>query len=148
MICGKIGDEGIYAGCAARLRAAFDFMRTCGPSTPNGRHELDGDNLYAVVSDSPLRPWGEGLPEAHRRYVDVQFPLVGEETIGVAPLRADAADLPFDDARDIAFYEQKTSPLTLAPGEFAVFFPHDAHLPCRTCTGAKSVKKVVVKVRI
>ncbi len=148
MICDQVKWADSYASCHPLFAKAFAFMKKCTPETANGKYEIDGDNVYAMVSDSPLKPCAGAKPEAHRRYVDIQFPLAGEETIGIAALHKDAAKLPFDEAKDIAFYEQETSPLTLHPGQFVILFPQDAHAPCCTLTGAKSVKKVVIKVKL
>ncbi|MCQ2388500.1 MAG: YhcH/YjgK/YiaL family protein [Kiritimatiellae bacterium] len=148
MICDQVKWADSYASCHPRFAKAFAFMKKCTPETANGKYEIDGDAVYATVSDSPLKPFAAAKPEAHRKYADVQFPLAGEETIGVAALPPDAEKLPFDETKDIAFYEQATSPLTLHPGQFAIFFPQDAHAPCCTLADGKSVKKVVIKVKL
>ena len=54
---------------------------------PTGRHEIDGDKLYAMVNEYTTEPKEKRRAEAHRKYVDVQCLVQGEEIIGYAPLR-------------------------------------------------------------
>jgi YhcH/YjgK/YiaL family protein len=96
----------------------------------------------------PLKPYPQERGEFHRIYADIQAPLSGPETIGVCDLPRRACEQPFDAKADYGLCQLKTKPLTLQPGEFAVFFPWvDAHMPGCTTDGAKSVKKLVIKVR-
>ncbi len=55
-----------------------------------GRHDLDGDDLFALVQEYTTRAADECVWEAHRRYIDVQFVVTGAERMGVARPRADA----------------------------------------------------------
>ena len=42
----------------------------------------------------------------------------------------------------------RTKPVTLKPGEFAVFLPPcGAHVPCTSLTGPRKIRKLVIKVR-
>ena len=86
--------------------------------------------------------------EAHRRFIDIQAPLTGPETIGLAQMDAAAQALPFDEENDYVLYEGKSEPVTLKPGDFAIFFPPDgAHAPCAHAPGGpEKIKKVVIKV--
>ena len=113
-----------------------------------GRYEIDGDNCWAMIQECDLKPYPRDKGEAHRAYIDIQAPITGEETIGVCDLPRNAVEQPFDEARDYALYAVKTRPLTLRPGEFAVFFPKiDIHMPgCTTGTPTR-IRKLVIKVR-
>ena len=64
--------------------------------------------------------------EFHRRYIDIQMVLTGEETIGWSPLSAEAAaNANYNSVRDIAFLtDVPRAWFQLRVGEFAVFFPH------------------------
>ena len=53
--------------------------------------------------------------------------------------------------KDVAFYKniENASKLVLKDGDFAIFFPEDAHKPCCALNNEPSkVKKVVVKVAV
>ena len=51
----------------------------------DGRHEIDGDALFAIVSTCAGKGRAARL-EAHRNYIDVQYCLSGKDIIGFRPL--------------------------------------------------------------
>lgn len=112
-----------------------------------GKVELDGKNLFASVTESTLKNTVDAKLEVHNEYIDIQIPVSKAETFGWSP-RADMKDesAPFDTEKDIQFFKDKSSmQFTLQPGNFAVFFPQDAHAPC---IGEGKIIKIVIKVKI
>lgn len=112
-----------------------------------GKVELDGKNLFASVTESTLKNTVDAKLEVHNEYIDIQIPVSKAETFGWSP-RADMKDesAPFDAEKDIQFFKDKSSmQFTLQPGNFAVFFPQDAHAPC---IGEGKIIKIVIKVKI
>ena len=137
-----------YATLNPRFAQAFAFLERATPDTPDGRHEIDGDAVFALVQRYQTQPVAEHL-EAHRRYVDIQFILRGREVVQWAPLASVAGIArPYDDARDAEFYTAgvATVPVRLATGQFMILFPDDAHAPCCAWNDPEPVTKVVVKV--
>lgn len=148
MICGTLGR---FAGPLPEpLARALSFLERENPGGLDpGRYALEGEALYAVVDETGTGPFDEGQWEAHRRYVDVQCLLEGEEWIGWAP---DEGALPVQDGldeEDCLYFAPPPAPtwIHLVPGRFAVFFPDDLHCPLRAPHRAP-VKKVVVKVAL
>jgi len=87
--------------------------------------------------------------EAHRKYIDVQMPIGAEETYGNYVLADDDLKLPFDERRDVVLMDRITWAYSVRPGEFAMYLPpRGGHAPCLELDGAKTVKKVVVKVAV
>ena len=129
---------------------AFTFLQTLDADTEEGRHNLQGEDIYAMIESYETKSPESARPEAHRRYVDIQMLLSGTECITWWPTRDLTVVQPFAPDSDIAFYEQPESlgiPLILTPGRFAVFFPEDAHMPgLRTSDSPSPVKKVVIKI--
>ena len=146
----SLANVGAYATLGKNFARAVEFLgRRNLMSLPNGRYELDGENAYAMVQETTLKPWGTGRPEVHHEYFDIQLPLSGEEIIGVG--RFDSAEQgDFDEEKDIGFYDGiAVGPLTLRPGEFAILYPHTcAHAPCCSEDAAGTpIRKIVIKVR-
>jgi len=149
MIIDTLAQASCYEPLHAGFKAAFDFLRdTDLSSLAQGRTEIDGDRLFALTQSYETRSVAGGKLEAHRKYIDIQFIVSGEEHIGYAPLGDQPASAPFDTGKDIGFYHGDAGFVKLSAGMFAVFFPHDAHLPGRHLGVPSQVKKVVLKVML
>jgi YhcH/YjgK/YiaL family protein len=130
---------------------AFDFLRAATPELEAGRYVLDGDTLFASVDNYETKARNGAKPETHRQYIDIQVMLSGREIFEIFPADALETCEPYTADRDLEFYSLPEQPapirFTLVPGQFAVFFPEDAHMPgLRTGTAAEPVQKIVIKV--
>ena len=108
------------------MRAAFDYLRrTDFSKTPDGRQEIDGDRVYAIVQRYRSKPSTEAKWEAHRRYLDVQYIAEGVERIGYAPLKDGlAVEHDYDSQKDYVLLSRPRAICLLVPaGSFAVFGP-------------------------
>ncbi|MDD5707189.1 MAG: YhcH/YjgK/YiaL family protein [Kiritimatiellae bacterium] len=149
MILDTLEHAGLYAAMLPRLRTALDFLRAASTAElPDGRQNLDGDRMFALVQSYRTRTPAGGQLETHRRYADVQCLLSGRELCGYAPLTdALRPAKPYDAAADIAFYDGVCDWITLSPGRFAVLMPQDSHMPGRCgAEGPSQVRKVVIKI--
>jgi biofilm protein TabA len=126
------------------------FLTSLTPDMPDGRVDISGDDIFAMVSTYETRRAEDSRFEAHRKYKDIQLMLAGEEEIGWAPLEGLDVAEPYDEERDVAFFYQPAggfSRISMRPGMCAVFFPEDAHMPQLMSGGeAATVRKVVIKV--
>ena len=148
-IRGRIMECERFAGGNPLLEKAFAFLKRkdLGVLEP-GRYEIAGDDAFALVQDVDLKPVDQMRIEAHRKYIDIQAPISGEETYGIGRLTDANLALPFDAEKDIGFYDQPMETVVLKPGEFVMFNPpRGAHGPS-CCAGAPyRIRKVVIKVR-
>ncbi len=118
---------------------------------PAGKHEISGDQVYALVSEGPTKELEGTKWEAHLKYIDIQYVVSGKEKIGVAPLSKALAIEPFNTEKDIGFFEipEPDCRYFLAePGTFFIFFPQDAHRPGIRVKGNDTDKKIVIKIRV
>jgi biofilm protein TabA len=116
---------------------------------PDGRYEIEGDDLFALVSSYDTSPAVARRFEAHRKYIDVQILLEGEEKIETS-FASDLKPLQeYSEIKDIIFLEPPPdfASLVMRPGYFAVFYPHDVHRPNCSLHGKSRVRKIVMKVR-
>ncbi|MCF5718219.1 YhcH/YjgK/YiaL family protein [Aeromonas veronii] len=113
---------------------------------PLGKTEIDGLNLFCLVSEDLTEPAADRRGEFHEQYLDIQLLLCGEEWIGVGPhdYVSDGADHPHPDLWFVD--DEQTSYLALQPGDFAIFWPGELHRPLCTINQPAKVKKLVVKV--
>lgn len=113
-----------------------------------GRYELDGDNIFYMVQSYDTDP-SKTVSEAHRKYIDIQFMVEGEEIIGVADISSEKELIEAKEENDVWFYNCKTEPLTLSAGKYMVLYPNDLHCPGVATNGkALTCRKVVVKVKV
>lgn len=116
-----------------------------------GRYELE-DGAFAMVSEYESKEPETGKYESHRKYIDIQCVLSGEEMIDVTPIFGLADDMPYDAEKDLIFYkngneEQKIS-LKMFSNTFSVLYPEEAHKPGLKIKEKTTVKKIVVKVPV
>jgi biofilm protein TabA len=140
-----------YAALHPRFAGAFAFLEQVTPETADGRHEIDGDAVYALVQRYQTRSAAGVQFEAHRRYIDIQFMVRGREVIQWAPLASlSEVTLPYDATKDAGLFLATAGmvPVRLAAGQFAILFPDDAHAPCCAWDDPEDVLKVVVKVAV
>ena len=140
-----------YASLNPRLAKGFAFLEKLPLDAAVGRHEIDGDSVYAMVQRYQTRPVQGMQLEAHRRYIDIQYLVSGREVIHWAALAGLAEPTkPYDAATDSALHATTPdmTPVQLRAGQFAILFPDDAHAPCCACGDPAEVLKVVVKVEV
>lgn len=133
-------------GIAAALRylRAVDFTALL-----DGKVEIDGPRLIANVARYRTKLPDQAVWESHRKYIDVQYVVTGEERIGYIPLEnAPAVQSPYNEAKDVIFYEPGRDTFTLRAGQFAIFYPEDIHAPSLADGEPREVLKVVMKVLI
>ncbi len=152
MILDALHQSGRYTAVHPAFARAFAFLAgadwaALAPDSLSVRHVIDGDRMYVSIDGKDGRGRDGARLEAHRRYIDIQVTIGGAEEIGwraLADCRQPAG--PFDDARDIVFFEDRPDTwLSVPPGSFAIFFPEDAHAPL---AGRGLLKKAIVKIAI
>lgn len=136
---------------APRLKKALDFIANTDLSQLEcGRHDIDGDEVFANVMEFTTVPASEKNYEAHRRYADVHVVISGTEVLGVAPIGECEPVGDFNEADDFGLY---TAPgreawVTLHEGDLVVTPPADAHKP-GCCEGEPApLKKACIKVLV
>ncbi|HEY0023291.1 MAG TPA: YhcH/YjgK/YiaL family protein [Longimicrobium sp.] len=150
MILTTLAESAAYEVLGSRVATGLRWLREMDPANGDGRHAIDGEEVFALVSSYQTGPATEKRFESHRVYVDLQYVVSGSERILHAPVDALAVETPYDPAADIAFYAEPlfASSLLMRPGDLAVFHPGDGHKPGCMAGGRHEVKKVVVKVRL
>ena len=131
------------------LERPFEYLeRTDLAALPPGRTAIVGDDVYVLVSEAETRPPAQIRFEAHRRYIDIQLVVQGQEAIGLAPAAALVTSEPYDETNDIEFFAppRESATIALHAGEFAVLVPGDGHRPGLHLDGPHLTRKAVVKV--
>lgn len=149
MILDKLENAALYAAISENLKKGFEFLKNTDLSAIEvGRYEIDGKNVFALVSEYDSKKPEDCRLEAHQIYADIQYIVSGKEAIGFVPLNNQTITSDYNPEKDIVFFSGETTPLVFEAGLFGVFFPQDLHRPCMQINGPEKVKKVVVKVRL
>jgi YhcH/YjgK/YiaL family protein len=143
----------VFAEQYQRNKAAWDkafaFMRDSDlANIKPGKYVIDGDNVYATITEGPEKEFDKSAWESHRKYTDLQYVIKGKEKIGVAPVATATVTKPYDEAKDGANYTAEGKYYVAEPGTFFLFFPTDAHRPNIKVDGYDTVKKLVIKIRV
>jgi YhcH/YjgK/YiaL family protein len=148
MILDHLDHAARYTPLHPGFPAAFDYLRSAslGELAP-GKHVLDGDRLFVLLSHDPGRGREAARLESHRKYIDIQFVHQGSDLFGWKPIEAcRQIEMPYDHERDLAFYRDTPDLWTPLPrGTFVIFYPEDAHAPM---AGEGPMIKAVVKVAV
>lgn len=110
-----------------------------------------GDGTFAMEQVYQAKPRPEGFFESHRKYIDVQVIIAGEEAMEVEDIARLTATMDYDAERDLLKYADTphASRLAMRAGDVALFFPADGHMPSLQLHGrAQLVHKTVVKVPV
>jgi YhcH/YjgK/YiaL family protein len=158
MIIDIIENASLYQNLGERINKAFNYIRNTDlKNLQAGKYEIESDNIFALISEYQTKPESEGKLESHRKYIDVQYVIEGEELMGYVPLgspafvKASAGRQeilePYKEGNDIIFFKGKKSFTKVTSGMFAIFFPTDVHMPGIDIEGKSRVKKLVIKVK-
>lgn len=149
MVLDALSNLPLYLSLHPQFAAALAFLQAHDPDAlPPGRYEINDTGAFALVSEYDSRPLAECFIECHRRYIDIQLLTRGREGVGYC--RRNAGDeLPYDAEKDFLKLEGEIDLFTLEPGNFAIFFPDDGHMPMIHLEELPAqVKKVVFKIPV
>lgn len=148
MILSALSQSARYAVLHPLFYQAFDYIeKTDLFSLTPGRYNIVGDDLIAIVEKVSGKTREVAKLEAHRRYIDIQLVLEGDEQMGWKPL-ADCYNpvSEHSEERDIRFFhDAPASWVAVPPDHFCIFFPEDAHAPL---VGNGEIRKVIFKVAV
>jgi len=146
MILDILANSAQYQHLHKHFEKAFTYLRSQNFETVEpGKYELEGDELFALVSDGNGVAKETAKLEIHRKYIDIQFIVAGTDHMGWKPLaNCENIHTEFDTEKDYGLFADAAETWFDVPaGYFTIFFPGDAHAPMTTL---ERVKKVVVKI--
>ena len=149
MIFDKIDNIEIYKGLSPNIALGLDFLKQMKPDTAVGTYQIN-QHVKAIVSEYETKLKNDYGYEAHRKNIDIQYLLSGEERIACLPIERLKETKAYNEENDAAFYTADIKPqeMTIGNGYFAGFFPQDGHMPQLCVDKPMKVKKVVIKVEI
>ena len=84
---------------------AFAFLKNNDLNKiAKGKYPIDGDNVFASVTTDSTKNFDKTNWESHRKYIDLQYVIEGEELIGVYPVSKATVTKEYDEKRESANY--------------------------------------------
>ena len=143
MITGNLNNFKTSGLTSERLEEYLGLLRGISADTPLGRYELE-DGAFYLVQECKGRPREGAKFESHKRYIDVQYIVDGEEDMEVADISTLTLSDEYDEEADYMLHTGAGALIHFKPGDFAVYFPNDGHMP--SLDGA--TRKVVIKIPV
>lgn len=148
MIFDNITNLHTYQCLSPDIYSSLQFLQQASPDLAPGTYQIS-PRVKAIVSEYETKVKNEVGYEAHRKNIDIQYLLKGEERVACLPVEKLKETKPYSEEKDAAFFTASVQPMemTLGDGYFAIFFPQDGHMP-QLCVNDEPmiVKKVVIKV--
>jgi YhcH/YjgK/YiaL family protein len=153
MIFDRIENLKHYYGLSPRLKRALEYLeKTELAKLPDGKIEIDGDDVYASVTTKRPQPYSAAKFEAHKKYIDIQYAIEGKEDILCGFIQAVRGITEERPEQDVYFYEASGQPVTIGEGHLVILFPSDIHapglIPMDKKENEKDCKKIVLKVKV
>ena len=147
MIVDTLEHAGLYAKISDRFAVALKFLQTNDLTKLEiGKFEIEGKEVFAIVSEYNSKSNEDAKWEAHKKYADIQVIISGEEQMGYAPINKMTVKEDYNPEKDMVVLSGTGDYVVGTPGNFIVFFPHDGHQPCVSINGSSPIKKLVIKV--
>ena len=150
MIIDTLQNAHLYQNLGPQFVKAFQYLATTDFSkVAKGKYEIDGTNVFTIVNEYDTIPATGEKMEAHKKHIDVQYIVSGEELIGHDFLQEQEPSKAYDEEADYMLFGQPPVFFShLKAGMFGIFYPTDLHMPNIQAGKATPVKKVVIKIRV
>ena len=118
-------------------------------SMPLGKHIINED-IYINIEQYSPKPIENCKLEAHKKYIDIQYIIEGEEMLGFVNIenKSLSCETGYNEEKDIIFYTGECNYLKAKQNDFLIFDTYDVHKPQIAVDTIKApVKKAVVKIK-
>lgn len=146
MIYDTLKNANKYYEMHPNFEKAFNYLKQESlADIPDGKYEIDGDRIFAMIQKGMGQSKAEARLESHRKYIDIQYVISGTDEMGWRPTSdCKSVETPYNESEDIGFFNDEPQTWTkVGPGYFTIFTPDDAHAPM---VSDGEIRKVVIKV--
>lgn len=131
---------------------AFNFLLHLPESPSLGITQLDGDDMFVNVMKYETLPRNECQFETHIKYIDLQYTIVGCESMDVINRNQLEPNNSYDVGKDLQFYKDPGNidccNIIMKPKNFVILLPHEAHRPKIRVHPALDIYKLVIKINV
>ena len=139
-------DLGRYAAVIPGLEEAMKVVAELDDFTPRTVPLSDGNKI--LVQQNTTKDAATQKIETHRNYLDIQYIVEGEETVGWAPTETLTPADEYNPTKDKQMFTGHVDFMRIAEGYCYVVYPEDAHMPGVHIDEPHEFKKLVVKLKV
>lgn len=133
-----------------RVNQAVDYLMSLDvTSIPIGEKQLINDYFFYSIQSYVTKPAEYCKLESHRKYIDIQIMLEGEEVMDIVDTSRLSVKEEYDVKKDIMFWNVPTrmARTSLKAGDCIILYPENAHRGAVSGKNDSKVLKIVGKVR-
>lgn len=134
-----------------RINNAIAYLKELKISEQDiGKKQIVNENFNYTIQSYMTKPSNECKLESHRKYVDIQIMISGNEAMDIADISRLKIQGEYDEERDIMFWKEpkRMARTTLREGDAIVLYPENAHRGAVSVADSEKVIKIVGKVKI
>ena len=147
LIAPKVDNEEM----ARRVNEAVKYLAELDVSEEDaGKKVVVNDKFFYSILSYNTKPANECKLESHRKYIDIQIIVDGEESIEVVDISKLKVKECYDEEKDVIFWRNpnRMAKCTLRAGDYIVLYPENAHRGAVTIKQTNRVLKIVGKVAL
>ncbi len=150
MIVDNIKYADRYFGIDKRFEKIFATLETLNNDSPLGWQEYDGFRIGVSECETfdKDNDGNDRSAEAHRKYADIHYVILGNEGIGYKSTDGLEAITEYNDEQDYLLLSGEVNHFHLRQGDFCIVYPEDAHIPQMKAGSDTHLKKAVVKFKL
>jgi len=149
MILDRIEYMETYAHVHADLPKVLAALATMDiAKLESGRYPVTDSEAFILIQRYTSRNRAQSVWESHRKFIDVQYVVAGEELMGYQTIDVLSVSKPYDATSDAALYTGEGLMIPAGAGTVALFFPQDGHMPGIAVDAGIPMLKVVAKLPV
>ncbi len=150
MIADNMTNAKTYYGISDYIKKALQYIESHDlKNMEPGKYDIFGDDLFINIGSEYLpKSAEEGIWEAHREYIDIQYVIEGCEYMGYANVETLKTTQEYKKEIDAELFAGKGDRILVTEGSFAIFFPQDGHMPGIVAHTDQKSRKAIVKVKV
>lgn len=133
-----------------RVDAAIDYIESMDKSELKPGIYVVNDNFYYIVQEYMTGQTRECHLESHRKNINIQWILQGEEIVEIADCARLCVEKDYDTESDVMFWRrpERTAESMLRKNSYIVIYPETAYMAHSVIGIPEKIKKIVARVKV
>ena len=150
MIIDTLDNISSYKKLSKDIYAGLIYLKNIDNNIELGTYDIN-NRVKAIVENYETLNNNSLEFESHKRVIDIQCPIMGQERVFWSPITDMKVKKSYDNIKDITIYSDPLSSsryVDIGNKVFAIMFENDGHSPKHCVVHSELIKKVTIKVSI